>query len=115
MSNVIKGDPNTTALEEDGNVAGPITLETDPNPFNPSMSVAFTVPVAGAGKVRVLLEVFNVGGRKVFTLVNGTLKPGLHRVSWNSRTINGQCASGVYVLKLSMEDKQLTRKIIMTK
>jgi len=115
ISNLVKGDPTTTAIEEGEGLAGPVSMETSPNPFNPAVSVAFTVPVAGANKVRVLLEVFGVDGRKIATLADGMMKPGLHTADWNSRAGNGQCASGVYFLKLSMENKVLLHKIVMAK
>jgi hypothetical protein len=59
-----------------------------PNPFNPATTIRYTLPRQSS----VLLEVFDILGRKVSTLANGVEEPGYHSVIWNS----GRVASGVY-------------------
>lgn len=69
-----------------------------PNPFNPATTVVYSVPETGP----VHLDVFDVRGRHVATLVNGTVAAGEHRVRWNGRTGSGfPAASGVYLYRLS--------------
>ncbi len=62
--------------------------QNSPNPFNPSTTITFTL--AKAGKTTV--EVYNVTGQKVGTLVNGTLSAGSHSVVWNA----AKFSAGVY-------------------
>ena len=71
-----------------------------PNPFNPSTTVRFTLPIES----RVLLRIFNVQGQMVQRLVDGVFVPGVHEVSWYA-----DVSSGVYVFKLeaiSLESPQ---------
>jgi hypothetical protein len=63
-----------------------------PNPFNPSTTIAFTLP----RDEFVTLKVFNVLGQEVRTLVNEKRNAGLHRVVFDAAGLT----SGVYVYKL---------------
>jgi hypothetical protein len=69
-----------------------------PNPFNPVAEIQFGIPVASSVK----LEVFNVLGQLVKTLVNEEKAPGYHRVSWDGTNQDGMSVpSGVYLYRLS--------------
>ena len=69
-----------------------------PNPFNSSTQITFELSSAG----EVSLQVYNLIGQKVRTLVNGRKLVGTHRVKWNGRDDLGQpVASGVYIYRLS--------------
>ncbi|HFE64491.1 MAG TPA: T9SS type A sorting domain-containing protein, partial [Caldithrix sp.] len=69
-----------------------------PNPFNSSTQITFELNRAGD----VSLQVYNLIGQKVRTLVNGRKLVGTHRVKWNGRDDLGQpVASGVYIYCLS--------------
>lgn len=63
-----------------------------PNPFNPSTQITFALPNASD----VTLEVFNVVGQKVGTLVNGRMNPGYHTVNFDASSL----ASGVYIYRI---------------
>jgi len=68
-----------------------------PNPFNPVTSVVYASP----GEGRVLLAVYNVAGRLVRTLVDGSVGPGYHSVVWDGRDQNGvEVGSGVYFCRM---------------
>jgi serine protease len=90
----------------------PELLQNYPNPFNPSTSINFSLP--NGGEVR--LEVYNILGARVATLVNGPMSAGRHSVVWNSTTDNGQSvASGIYFYRLVTGDQIQTRKMMLLK
>jgi hypothetical protein len=83
-----------------------------PNPFNPTTEITFALPKAGP----VMLEVYDLTGRVVATLVNQDLPAGTHKVVWNARSGNGQAlASGVYLYRIATGDFVATRKMVLLK
>ena len=78
-----------------------------PNPFNPTTVISFQLSVAG----QVVLNVYDVMGREVQTLVNESLKPGTYEASFDG----SQLTSGVYFYKLSAGDFSETKKMLMIK
>jgi hypothetical protein len=76
-----------------------------PNPFNPETSIRFAVPLL-RGEPAIFLEIYNLSGQKVRTLLQQSIYPGFYQLVWDSRDQNGvQVASGVYlcVLKIGRE------------
>jgi N-acetylmuramoyl-L-alanine amidase len=67
-----------------------------PNPFNPSTVIGYHLPA----DARVTLKVFDLLGREIATLVDGTVQAGSHAVTWNA----GSLGSGVYFARLSASD-----------
>jgi hypothetical protein len=79
-----------------------------PNPFNPSTTI--TVDLAAAEKVR--MEVFDVLGRRVATLIDGEMPAGSYQVTWDARGL----ASGVYLYRLvTGRGVAATRKMMLLK
>jgi photosystem II stability/assembly factor-like uncharacterized protein len=78
-----------------------------PNPFNAATQISFTLP----NEEHVLLEVYDISGRLVTTLIDEKLQTGNHRTIW--RTTHQ--ASGIYVVRLTTEHQGLTEKIILQK
>jgi len=69
-----------------------------PNPFNPETSIVYELPAAGEVKI----EVFDIRGRLVNTLINGQIPAGTQRVRWNGLNESGQpVASGVYYYRIN--------------
>jgi len=69
-----------------------------PNPFNPETAIPFELPE----NFKVIMEVYNIMGRIVATLINDKLTCGYHSVIWNGRNDNGEpVASGLYIIKLN--------------
>ncbi|MBE0558518.1 MAG: T9SS type A sorting domain-containing protein, partial [Proteobacteria bacterium] len=86
--------------------------QTYPNPFNPTTEITFALPKAGL----VMLEVYDLTGRVVATLVNQDLPAGTHKVMWNARNGNGQSlASGVYLYRIASGEFVATRKMVLLK
>jgi hypothetical protein len=78
-----------------------------PNPFNSSTIISFNLP----GKDYVTLNIYNVSGQKIGTLVNGELPAGLHQVRWNA----DDAATGVYFYAILTNETEQTRKLILIK
>ena len=84
-----------------------------PNPFNPVTSVVFDVPEPGG---ELALEVFDVSGRLVRTLVRGAEAPGRKRVAWSGEDDTGaRLPSAVYFLRMTAEDYEKTIKVTLLK
>jgi immune inhibitor A len=81
-----------------------------PNPFNPNTFIEFSLE-RGA---EVELIVYNLLGRKVKTLIDGYTAPGTTRIEWDATADgNSELASGVYFYKLSVEDKEQRKKMLL--
>ena len=73
-------------------------LQNYPNPFNPETNIAFVVPNAGA---RISIEILDVRGHRVRTLLRGWSDGGPHSVPWDGRDDTGrELESGVYFCRL---------------
>jgi hypothetical protein len=84
-----------------------------PNPFNPTTTIKFDL--ARDGHVR--LQVFDVAGHMVRTLVNGTMTRGYNQsVTWNGLDEGGRrVPSGVYFYQLQTDELTATKKMVMLK
>jgi hypothetical protein len=78
-----------------------------PNPFNPTATIVYSIPKAGDIKLRV----FDVTGRDVRTLVEGTREAGEHSVVFNG----GDLASGIYFVQMKAGGISQTRKMVLLK
>jgi FlaG/FlaF family flagellin (archaellin) len=78
-----------------------------PNPFNPKTQIKFALPVA----VNVKLEVYNVIGQRVATLVNEHRAAGYHTVTWDASYL----ASGVYFYRLQADQFVDKKKMLLMK
>lgn len=88
-----------------------LTLEAFPNPFNPSTTISFALPVEGF----VDVAIYNVLGQRVRTLVaNQEFSQGSHNIRWDSRNDQGKrVASGVYIYRLQALGHTISRKLIL--
>lgn len=83
-----------------------------PNPFNPSTNIKYALPVASNVKV----EIFNMLGQLVNTIVNQYQQAGTYNVVWNGNDLSGnQVSTGVYVYKLSTDYFVSAKKMILVK
>lgn len=96
-----------TGVNDYNNAPGSYALEQNyPNPFNPSTRIRFTVK---SGDVE--LKVFDVQGREITTLVNGTLQSGEHEVIFNPKNI----PSGTYFYRLRANGYTETKAMTLVK
>jgi len=78
-----------------------------PNPFNPTTAIAFGVPRAGL----VRLEIFDLLGRKVSTLVDSNQPAGEYTITFDASSLS----SGVYIYRLQTGGSILTKKMTLIK
>ena len=92
---------------------GPVLLPAAPNPFNPRTEIRFRLETAGP----VSLRIYDLAGRLVRTLVDGgALEAGLHEVSWEGRSDQGQAlASGLYFPRLQAGGEVRTGRVVLAK
>lgn len=97
----------TGILDEDGH---PVTYELHqnyPNPFNPSTVIDFGLPANSD----VRLEVYNMLGQRVATLVNQQKPAGRHQVSFDASLLG----SGIYIYRITTGEFVQTRKMMLVK
>ncbi|MGE5398799.1 MAG: fibronectin type III domain-containing protein, partial [Ignavibacteriales bacterium] len=81
-----------------------------PNPFNPSTMITYWLPKNSFVK----LQVFDMLGREIKTLIAGQMNAGKHTAQWNADDNSGQkVSSGMYLYRLSTNETVITRKMIL--
>lgn len=99
--------------EEETAIAGLIgdyklTAEVYPNPFNPRTTIRFHLREAAPVK----LQIFNISGQLVRTLIDGELPAGSHQRHWNARNHNGETvATGTYIYRLQAGGRLVTGRM----
>ncbi len=84
-----------------------MTLNGYPNPFNPDLTIDFTVPVSS----QATLEVFNVLGQRVALLHQGQLQAGYHSITWNATDM----PSGMYLVRLQQGSSSRIMRTMLLK
>ncbi|MEW6412402.1 MAG: FG-GAP-like repeat-containing protein [Candidatus Zixiibacteriota bacterium] len=104
-----------TDMDEDGLAQLPKVFglsQNHPNPFNPETEIAFALPVASGVK----LEIFNIAGQRVTTLVDADYPAGEHVVVWDGTDNGGvQVATGMYLYRIQAGDFVSSRKMVLIK
>ncbi|MBD3170083.1 MAG: T9SS type A sorting domain-containing protein, partial [candidate division Zixibacteria bacterium] len=78
-----------------------------PNPFNPTTTIKYDLPDAA----NVKIEIFNLLGQRVQTLVDRKHQAGRYSINWHADTQ----PSGIYFYRLKTEDKTISRKMLLLK
>ena len=78
-----------------------------PNPFNPTTTISFSLPYSS----NVTLKIYNMLGKHIATLVDGTFSVGVHSVEWNA----SEYASGIYFYRLEAGSFVQTKKFMLMK
>lgn len=98
---------------ETGIIPQSYSLEQNyPNPFNANTVIRFQQPVDG----NVRIDVYNILGHRVRTLVDEFRSAGTHQADWDGRSENGvEVATGVYFYRITAEQFTSTRKMVLLK
>jgi hypothetical protein len=105
----------TVGIKEENNSSIPtsyILEQNYPNPFNPTTQISFGIPRSGFVK----LEVYNLLGQKISTLVNQEMSSGYHSINFSAKGADGKdLSSGIYIYTLSANGFVTSRKMILLK
>jgi len=83
-----------------------------PNPFNPKTTIEYNLP----NNTKVVLQIFDVLGKKVRTLVNMQQMPGMKSVGWDGKDNSGNTVTnGLYLYRMQTNDKIFTKKMLYLK
>jgi len=83
-----------------------------PNPFNPVTNINYDIPEVSD----VTLEIYNVMGQRVRTLVQGSHEPGRYQIRWNATNDLGQgLSSGMYIYRIQANDFVSVKKLVLMK
>jgi hypothetical protein len=100
-------DDNSSVLPEDF-----VLRQNHPNPFNSSTLIEYSLPNAA----RVTVEIFNLLGQRIRSLVNGEQTVGYHAVEWDGRSDSGhEMATGVYFYRVTAGDHVEVKKMLLLK
>ena len=118
----LRDAPLTAVTDRSGRFTLPLAAETGalperfglgsnyPNPFNPSTLIPYQLPASMA----VRLEVFNLLGQRVATLVDGEQPAGFHTAAWDATDEAGRAVgAGVYVYRLSGGGARISRSMLL--
>lgn len=92
-------DENNGAITQNDNDVSQVNsklYQNYPNPFNPSTSINFF----NQKQQNVKIDIYNLKGQKVSTLLNDNMNSGLHTLTWNAQNVS----SGIYFAKIRMAD-----------
>lgn len=102
-------------------------LDGSPNPFRESTTITYEIPTEieradgtfienNDDALRTSVKVYNVTGRLVAVLEDNQLSPGVYSALWNAADDQGNhVASGVYYVKLQIEKKYMTKRLVLLK
>lgn len=108
--------PGTTGINDEtdfGSVPTEFDMEQNyPNPFNPETTIRFSLPNAS----QVKLEIYNMLGKRVRSLVNGQFNAGIHTAKWDGKDDFGRSlSSGVYFYRIEADRFAKTQRMVMMK
>ncbi len=108
---IIIGEPTPVEDYIPGFLPDKVKLHTNyPNPFNSGTNIQFELPK----KSNIRLDIFNILGQKINTLINSQYSAGLHTVNWDGTTSdNWSAPSGIYFYRLSGHDFSIVKKMVL--
>jgi hypothetical protein len=122
LSKVCLSNANAKEIQVEGNEPiVPVSFmlfQNFPNPFNPITQIEFDINQSGrsSGIDNATLDIFNILGQRVKTLLNRPLSPGHYSVNWDATDENGRKVStGIYFYRLEVGDRNQTKKMMLLK
>jgi hypothetical protein len=106
-------EPNAEAGVAGGTAADvALGIEVGPNPAHPSTVIAYNIPVES----RLSLRIYDVRGRLVKSVFEGTRMPGEYKTEWNGRNEDGEeVGAGIYFIRLDAGKAHASKKAVLVK
>ncbi len=82
-------------------------MQNYPNPFNPTTNITFSIPA----KAHVIIELFNILGEKVSTILSKEMETGSYKIQWQGSNF----PSGIYFYRMKANDFIQTKKLVLIK
>jgi hypothetical protein len=96
--------------------AASLSLESYPNPFGTGMHVTYSLPGEHGTSLLAFIRVYDVAGRQVVNLLEGTRNPGPGWLSWDGTRAGGDPApSGIYFIELVAGGSRVVKKLVLTR
>ncbi len=110
---VVQFDPVVSSVADQVNVPEQFSLgQNYPNPFNPETTISYDLKAAS----QVVLQIYNLQGQEVRTLVNGRQAAGVKTVRWDGKNNAGRALpSGLYIYRIAAGNFSATRKMVLQK
>lgn len=113
---IIKHSQNlSTRIEEsetNQNKSDFVLFQNYPNPFNPSTTISFSIKKQS----NVKIEIYNLLGQKIRTLLNTTLTQGFHKLNWDGLNEAGmKLDTGVYIYRIITNEYIESKKMLLIK
>ncbi|HKJ81165.1 MAG TPA: ammonia-forming cytochrome c nitrite reductase subunit c552 [Ignavibacteriaceae bacterium] len=112
-SSIVKLDPTTDIKLIDNSLPQTFSIDQNyPNPFNPTTTIKYTIPKES----NVKLEIYDITGRLVNTVVNQSQSAGTYSVTWDGSNSSGQkVGSGMYLYRINAGSFIAVKKMILLK
>ena len=96
-------------------IADNFTVMAYPNPFNPSTTIRYSISfVEARHALPVQVNVYDITGKLITTLVNKEQPAGWHEIQWNGTNQNGkEVPGGVYLSRITIGNEVKTSKLIL--
>ncbi|MDZ7724048.1 MAG: FlgD immunoglobulin-like domain containing protein [candidate division KSB1 bacterium] len=103
----------TTMIEESAQTPTELKLNPNyPNPFNPITTIRFDLPI----DMRITVDIYNMNGQLVRTLINGQRSAGSHSVTWDGADQHGfKVASGIYIYRLQTPETSQSKRMTLAR
>ena len=87
-------------------------MQNYPNPFNASTTIQFSLPK----RMHTKVQIFNIAGQLVRTLVNKEMRGGINKIIWDGRNDHGQLlTTGLYIIRTETAQQSAVKKMLLIK
>ena len=112
FTNPTPGASNVGSAIQEDHLSVINSCKNYPNPFNPKTTISFSL----VQKSKVLIEIYNLKGEKVSTVLNKEMTSGEHFCVWNGTDDNHKkVGTGIYLYKIKTKNSEFTGKMLLLK
>lgn len=91
-----------------------LVAHATPNPFNPATEISFVLPGNPGTRLSTVVEIFDLGGRRLTRLLEENLEPGAHSVRWRGEDASGRSVgAGLFFARIRAGGQRTVVKLIL--